>query len=92
MSPLSKKAGDRFPESFQPPAHFYGSLRGSKFDLAPFEERLGDLSDSKLQSYIDSVPAPWREGNDLCEKIPAYLQEARQERKKLIRFVKHILR
>ena len=71
---------------------FYGSLRGSKFDLDPFEEKLGDLSVSKLQHYVDSVPAIWREGNDLCEQIRAYLQEARQERKKLIGFVKHILR
>ncbi len=71
---------------------FYGSLRGSKFDLEPFEERLGDLSDTKLQKYVDSVPGSWREGNDLCEQIRAYLQDARQERKKLIGFVKHILR
>jgi HipA-like kinase len=87
-NPTDQAAGFPFLESHI----FYGSPRGSKFDLGPFEERLGDLSDSKLQGYIDSVPASWREGNGLCEQIRAYLQEARQERKKLIGFVKHILR
>ncbi|MEO8352872.1 MAG: HipA family kinase [Chthoniobacteraceae bacterium] len=87
-NPADQAAGFPFLENHI----FYGSLRSSRFDLDPFEERLSDLSDSKLQSYIDSVPASWREGNDLCEQISAYLQEARQERKKLIGFVKHILR
>jgi HipA-like kinase len=87
-NPVDQAAGFPFLENHI----FYGSLRGSKFDLDSFEDRLGDLSDSKLQNYIDSVPASWREGNDLCEQIPAYLREARQERKKLIGFVKHILR
>jgi hypothetical protein len=87
-NPTDQAAGFPFLENHI----FYSSLRGSKFDLDPFEERLGDLSDLKLQNYVDSVPAPWCEGNDLCEQIRAYLQEARQERKKLIGFVKHILR
>ena len=87
-NPVDQAAGFPFLENHI----FYASLRGSKFDLEPFEERLGDLSESKLQNYVDSVPASWREGNDLCNQIPAYLQEARQERKKLIGFVKHILR
>jgi hypothetical protein len=71
---------------------FYRSLRGGRVDLGPFQEKLGALSDSQIQSYIDSVPPGWRNGNDFCEQIAAYLREARDQRETLIQFVKHLLR
>lgn len=81
-------AGFRFLENHV----FYSSLRGSSFDLDGFAERLGSLTDEQLDSYAASVPAEWREGNDVCERITEYLREARGERTKLISFIKHMLR
>jgi hypothetical protein len=71
---------------------FYASLRGSEFDLDPFEERLGALDDGQIAAYFEWVPAAWCEGNDLRNEIPAYLREARQERTAILNFVKHLLR
>jgi hypothetical protein len=71
---------------------FYSSLRGSSFDLDPFEEKLGDLSDRQIDAYATTVPNQWRQGHDLCKKVVDYLREARQERSKLVKFIKHILR
>jgi hypothetical protein len=71
---------------------FYSSLRGSDFDLQPFEERLGYLTDAQIGAYPASVPPEWREGNDLCECIADYLREAREERSKLMSFLRHMLR
>ena len=71
---------------------FYPSLRGTVFDLASFEGRLGALADAQLASYGDAVPDAWREGHALCDQISAYLHEAREERTGLVGFVKHLLR
>ena len=71
---------------------FYSSLRGTAFDLASFEDRLGVLADTQLAGYCEPVPEAWREGHDLCDQIPAYLREAREERAALLNFVKHLLR
>jgi hypothetical protein len=81
-------AGFRFLEKHV----FYSSLRGSSFDLEPFEERLGSLTDAQIKGYAAAVPAVWREGNDFCEKISEYLREARDERSKLLNYIKHLLR
>lgn len=71
---------------------FYSSLRGSRFDLKAFEERLGSLTDKQIDSYAATVPPEWREGNDVCERVIEYLREARDERSKLISFINHMLR
>ena len=71
---------------------FYSALRGSSFDLEGFQERLGSLTDEQLGSYAASVPAEWREGNDVCERVIEYLREARDERSKLTSFINHMLR
>lgn len=71
---------------------FYSALRGSSFDLEGFQERLGSLTDEQLGSYAVSVPAEWREGNDVCERVIEYLREARDERSKLTSFINHMLR
>ena len=73
---------------------FYGSLRGGEVRPRPFL-RSGSAIYPTPNSRNTSTPCRprgAREGNDLCEQIPVYLREARQERKKLIGFVKHILR
>lgn len=87
-NPVDQAAGFPFLENHI----FYAPLHGGRFDLSSFEERLADLSDAKIGGYMEAVPEEWRRGHDLCDQIPAYLQEARQERNKLIGFVKHILR
>lgn len=71
---------------------FYSALRGSSFDLKPFEERLGSLTDEQIKSYAASVPAEWNAGNDLGMRIAEYVGEAREERSKLMSFIKHLLR
>ena len=71
---------------------FYSPLRGSSFDLSPFEERLGALTDAQIEGYATSVPAEWREGNRVCEDISEYLREEREERTKLLSYIRHILR
>lgn len=71
---------------------FYPALRGGVVDLDGFEERLGQLSKARIGGYLKAVPKEWRQGHDLCEKIAAYLGEARKERTKLIAFLKHLLR
>lgn len=71
---------------------FYSPLRGNHSDFDDFAERLGALSDAALTNYLAPIPASWREGHDLCEKIAEYLSEARQERQKLVGFIKHFLR
>lgn len=71
---------------------FYPALRGGVVDLESFEERLAQLTQAKIASYMKVVPKEWRQGHDLCEKIAAYLGEARKERTKLIAFLKHLLR
>ena len=71
---------------------FYASLRGGRLNLGPFQEKLGALAHKQIQGYLDAVPAEWRDQSDFCEKIAAYLREARQHREALVNFVKHILR
>lgn len=71
---------------------FYGSLRGGRLDLGPFKEKLGALSDKRIQGYLDAVPAEWAGDGDFGGKIAAYLHEARQRREDLVNFIKHILR
>lgn len=71
---------------------FYPALRGAVFDLDPFGDRLADVSDDDLDGYVAAVPSEWREGNSLAEDIGAYLREARQERTRLVGFIKHLLR
>jgi len=87
-NPVDQAAGFPFLENHI----FYTPLRGGRFDLGSFEERLAELPDAKIDGYMEAVPEEWRHGHDLCDQIRAYLQEARQERNKLIGFVKHILR
>lgn len=71
---------------------FYGSLRNGRLDLGPFKEKLGALSDKRIRSHLDAVPAEWAGDGDFGSKIAEYLREARQRREDLINFVKHILR
>jgi hypothetical protein len=71
---------------------FYAALRGGTVDVDSFEERLGNLSDERLAEYVLTVPAAWKQGNDFCEQVVEYLREARQERQKLVSFIKHLLR
>ena len=71
---------------------FYTALRGGPVDLNGFEERLGKLTKGRIAGYFKAVPIEWRSGHDLCEKMAAYLGEARKERTKLIAFLKHLLR
>lgn len=71
---------------------FYGSLRGGRLNPGPFKEKLGALSDKKIQSYLDVVPAEWAGDGDFGGKIAEYLGEARQRREDLVNCVKHILR
>ena len=71
---------------------FYPALRGGRIDLGPFESKLAALSDDRIGSLVESVPAEWRSGHDLCEKIVAYLREAREEKTALLNFVRHQLR
>ena len=71
---------------------FYGSLRGSRLNLGPFQEKLGALTNKEIQGYLNAIPTGWREGSGFCEEIAGYLHEARQHSEGLIDFVKHILR
>jgi len=71
---------------------FYGSLRGGRLNLGPFKERLGALTDKRIQACLDTVPAAWSRGSDFAAQVAAYLREARQQREGLLDFVKHILR
>ena len=71
---------------------FHAALRGGQLDLDGFEARLGKLTKRRIAGYFKAVPKEWRSGHDLCEKIAAYLAEARKERTKLITFLKHVLR
>lgn len=71
---------------------FYAPLRGAGFTLDAFEEKLGNLTDSQIEGYFAAAPEEWRMGHDFCEKIGDYLREARQERDKLLNFIKHLLR
>jgi hypothetical protein len=71
---------------------FHASLRGGTVDLDDFAERLGAISDQRLLDYAAAVPPAWKNGHDLCDQITEYLTEARQERQKLVSFVKHLLR
>jgi hypothetical protein len=71
---------------------FYAALRGGSLDLDSFDEKLGDLTDEALEGYAEAVPKEWRDGNDLCENVVTYLGEARQNRSKLLNYVKHLLR
>lgn len=71
---------------------FYGSLRGGRLSLGPFQEKLGALTDGKIQVCLNSVPADWRKEDDFCSQIGHYLREARQHREGLVNFIKHILR
>jgi len=71
---------------------FYGSLRGGRLDLGPFREKLGALTDKRIQAYLDTVPAAWLGRSDFGEQVAGYLREARQHRDDLVNFVKHVLR
>lgn len=71
---------------------FYGSLRGGRLDFGPFKEKLGALTDQRIQGYLGAVPAEWLGESDFGGKVAEYLREARQQREGLINFVKHILR
>jgi len=52
---------------------FYAPLRGAIFDLGVFEEKLGGLMDSQLESYTATIPKEWGAEHDLCAKIEAGL-------------------
>ena len=71
---------------------FYPALRGGRLDLGPFESKFAALSNEAIDALLISVPAEWREGHDLCERVRDYLQEAREERRLFMKFVKHLLR
>ncbi len=71
---------------------FYRSLRGSRLNLLPFQEKLGALTDEQIQAYADSVPAEWRNKSDFADGIVGCLREARAERENLVNFIKHLLR
>jgi hypothetical protein len=71
---------------------FFPALRGSNFDLNSFESRLETLTDQDVDAYVQSVPEEWRVENTLSEDIASYILEARQERTRLLGFVKHTLR
>jgi hypothetical protein len=71
---------------------FYGSLRGGRLNLAPFKEKLGALTDKRIQACLGTVPAEWLGQGDFGGQVAAYLREARQQREGLVNFVKHILR
>ena len=71
---------------------FYGSLRGGRLNFGPFREKLGALSDKRIQGYLDVVPPEWLVDSDFCGQVADYLREARQHRDDLVNFVKHILR
>jgi hypothetical protein len=71
---------------------FYPSLRGGRIDLGPFAAKLAALSDEAIDGLLEPVPAAWREGSDLCERIAEYLREARKESATFLNFVKHLLR
>jgi len=71
---------------------FYRNLRGGRLDLGPFKEKLGALTDKRIQCYLETVPAGWRGQNDFGGRVAGYLREARQQREGLVNFVKHILR
>ena len=55
---------------------FYGSLRGGRLNLGPFREKLGALSDERIQDYLDSVPAEWLGSSDFGGQVAGYLREA----------------
>ncbi len=61
-------------------------------DLGPFREKLGALTDKRIQAYLDTVPAAWLGRSDFGEQVAGYLREARQHRDDLVNFVKHVLR
>lgn len=71
---------------------FYTALRAGRVDLGPFRERLAGLSDERLAAYSRSVPSDWAGEAEFTQQILAYLKEAREERKALVNFVKHLLR
>ncbi len=71
---------------------FYPALRGAKLNLGPFEGRLAALSDEVIEGLLETVPAEWQQGHDLCAKTADYLREAREERTAFLNFVKHLLR
>ena len=71
---------------------FYPALRGATFDLEPFGEKLGGLSDGQIDTYTATVPDSWRGGHDLCAQITQYLQEARAGHQVLVNYVNHLLR
>ena len=81
-------AGFRFMENHI----FYPALRGARFDLGPFGAKLESLSDDAIDGLLEPVPAEWRRGHDLCERIAEYLREAREEKKTFLNFIKHLLR
>lgn len=70
---------------------FYANLRGGRLNLGPFKEKLGVLTDQRIQAYLDTVPAEWTRGADFGGKVAEYLREARQNRDDLINFIKHKL-
>ena len=71
---------------------FYRGLRGGRLSLGPFKEKLGQLTDKRIQAYADTVPPEWRGKNDSCERMVEYLGEAREQREGLVNFIKHLLR
>jgi hypothetical protein len=71
---------------------FYRSLRGERLDFGPFKEKLGRLTDGRVQGYVESIPAEWRSKDHFNDQIIEYLGEARKHRETLIQFIKHILR
>ena len=71
---------------------FYGSLRGGRLNLGPFREKLGGLTDKRIQDYLDAIPTEWLGDSDFGGQVTGYLREARQHRDDLVNFVKHILR
>lgn len=86
--PKDQANGFRFMENHI----FYPALRGGRIDLGPFASKLAALSNEAIDGLLKPVPAAWREGNDLCDRIAEYLREARQENAKILNFVKHLLR
>ena len=71
---------------------FYGSLRGGRLNFGPFREKLGAVTDGRIQGYLDAIPVGWLGEIDFGGQVAGYLREARQNRDDMVNFVRHILR
>lgn len=71
---------------------FYSGLKGKVFDLEPFETALAGLTDARLESYLRAIPPEWQREIDFSKQIVDYLAESRSQTRRLVSFVRHILR